>query len=155
MTSQRRTAHESRGMDHRDRGGFAALELAILFPFVIVMLLLVVGFGRVSRGRELVDQAAQSAARAGSLASSPGAAHDAGVQAAEQTLADGGLSCSAVQVSLDTTAFRPGGQVGAHVTCTADLAGLTLSGVPGHVALSADAVSPLEPYRQLDSGVSQ
>jgi Flp pilus assembly protein TadG len=138
--------------DGADRGGFAALELAILFPFVIVMLLLVVGFGRVSRGRELVDQAAQAASRAGSLTTSPGAAHDAAIQAAQQTLSDGGLSCSGVQVTLDTSAFRPGGQVDAHVTCTADLSALTLSGVPGHIALSADSVSPLEPYRQINTG---
>jgi Flp pilus assembly protein TadG len=138
----------------RDNGGFAALELAILFPFVIVMLLLVVGFGRVSRGRELVDQAAQAAARAGSLTTSPGAARDAATQAAQQTLTDGGLSCTDVQVTVNTAAFRPGGQVDAHVTCTADLSGLTLSGVPGHIALTADSVSPLEPYRPLGTGSS-
>jgi Flp pilus assembly protein TadG len=135
-----------------DHGGFAALELAILFPFVVVMLLLVVAFGRVARGRELVDQAAQAASRAGSLSTSPAAARAAAVLAAQQTFSVGGMSCSGMQVTLDTSAFRPGGQVDAHVTCSADLAALTLSGVPGHVALSATSVSPLEPYRQLVPG---
>jgi Flp pilus assembly protein TadG len=136
----------------REAGGFAALELAILFPFVVVMLLLVVAFGRVERGRELVDQAAQAASRAGSLTDSPAAARTAATQAAQQTLTDGGLSCTGIQVTLDTSAFRPGGQVAAHVSCPADLGDLTLSGAPGHTGLSATSVSPLEPYRALKTG---
>lgn len=138
---------------HRsDRGAFAALELVIVFPFVIVMLLLVVAFGRVSRGRELVDQAAQSAARAGSLASTPGAATTAAQLAAAQTLNDGGLSCATVTVTVDTSAFHAGGEVVANVRCTANLSGLTLSGVPGSVTLTAASTSPLEPYRQIALG---
>jgi Flp pilus assembly protein TadG len=133
----------------RDAGAFAALELAILLPFVIVMLLLVVAFGRVERGRELVDQAAASAARAASLSTSPGAARTAAISAAAQTLAGGGLSCAGMQVSVDTSSFHPGGDVTAHLSCTADLAGLTLSGVPGQVHLASSATSPLEPYRQV------
>lgn len=139
----------------RDAGGFAALELAILLPFVVVMLLLVVAFGRVSRGRELVDQAAEAAARAGSLNASPAAATAAAAAAAHQTLAQGGLSCGDVQVLVDTSAFHPGGQVDARVTCTTDLAGLTLSGVPGHVHLTASSVSPLSPYRPLALGAGR
>jgi Flp pilus assembly protein TadG len=137
--------------DTPDSGAFAALELAILLPFVIVMLLLVVAFGRVERGRELVDQAAASAARAASLSTSPGQAQSAAIDAATQTLTNGGLSCGGMQVSVDTSSFHPGGDVTAHISCSADLAGLTLSGVPGHVHLSSSATSPLEPYRQLDT----
>jgi Flp pilus assembly protein TadG len=132
-----------------DAGAFAALELAILLPFVIVMLLLVVAFGRVERGRELVDQAATSAARAASLATSPGQAQTAAIDAATQTLTNGGLSCAGMQVTVDTASFHPGGDVTAHLSCSADLAGLTLSGVPGHIQLHSNATSPLEPYRQL------
>jgi Flp pilus assembly protein TadG len=133
----------------REAGAFAALELAILVPFIIVMLLLVVAFGRVERGRELVDRAAASAARAASLATNPGAARTAAETAAAQTLANGGLSCALMQVAVDTSEFHPGGLVSARVHCSADLAGLTLSGVPGHVPLAATSTSPLEPYRQL------
>jgi Flp pilus assembly protein TadG len=129
-------------------GAFAALELAILTPFIVVMLLLVVAFGRVERGRELLDSAAASAARAASLAGSPGAAHDAAITAATAALAQGGLSCTNVHVDLDTRAFHPGGQVTARLACSTDLSGLTLSGVPGHLHLTAAETSPLEPYRQ-------
>jgi Flp pilus assembly protein TadG len=141
--------------DHRaesDRGAFAALELAILLPFVIVMLLLIVAFGRVERGRELVDSAAASAARAASLSTSPGAARTAAITAATQTLTNGGLSCAGIQVTVDTSSFHPGGDVTARLSCTADLAGLTLSGAPGHIHLASSASSPLEPYRQLTAG---
>lgn len=138
----------------RDGGAFAALELAILLPFVIVMLLLVVAFGRVERGRELVDSAAASAARAASLSPSPVAARAAATAAAAQELSHGGLSCAAFHVDLDTTQFRPGGAVTARLACSSELAGLTLSGVPGHVTLTASARSPLEPYRQVLTGAA-
>jgi Flp pilus assembly protein TadG len=138
-----------------DGGAFAALELAILTPFVVVMVLLVVAFGRVERGRELVDTAAASAARAASLATSPGAAQTAAITAAQDALSSGGLSCSGMQVTVDTSGFRPGGQVSARVSCTTDLSDVALSGVPGHVSLAASATSPLDPYRQLATGDAQ
>ena len=144
--------HWTRVRGEPDRGAFAALELTILVPFVIVMLLLVVAFGRVSRGRQLVDQAAEAAARAGSLSLNPGAAIVAAQQAAEQTLTGGGLSCSSMQLTLDTSQFYAGGQVVADLTCTADLTGLAISGVPGAVTLRSSSTSPLETYRQLNPG---
>jgi len=137
-----------------DRGGFAALELTILVPFVIVMLLLVVAFGRVGRGRQLVDQAAQAASRAGSLSLNPAAASEAAQRAAEQTLSGGGLSCAQMDVTLDTSQFYAGGQVVARVTCRTDLSGLAMAGVPGAVSLTASSTSPLESYRQIDGGGS-
>ena len=135
--------------DERDRGGFAALELAILTPFVIVMILLVAGFGRVERGRQLVDQAAQAASRAASLSLNPGAAQDAAQQAAQQTLADRGLSCTVISVNVDTSQFFAGGQVSAHLSCLTDLSSLAMAGLPGAVHLTADSVSPLENLRQV------
>ena len=132
-----------------DRGAFAALELAILVPFIIVMMLLVVGFGRVERGRQLIDQAAQAASRAASLSNSPIAAETAGQQAAEQTLSDGGLSCASMNVHIDTSAFYAGGQVTAHLSCDTRLSDLAMTGLPGSTTLTADSTSPLEQYRQL------
>lgn len=126
-----------------------ALELAILAPAVIVMLLLVVGFGRVTHARQLVDQAAAAAARAASLADSPGAARSSAEQAARDTLTGAGLACQAAGVEVDVSDFRPGGILTVRLSCTADLSGLALAGVPGAVTLDAVAASPLEPYRQL------
>ena len=153
---RRRRVQDRRVRDgERDRGAFAALELVILFPFIIVMMMLVVGFGRVERGRQLIDQAAQAASRAASLSINPAAAQAAARQAAQQTLRDGGLSCSATTVDIDTSAFYAGGQVTAHLSCRADLSQLAVAGLPGSTRLSADSTSPLELYRQLGGSGNQ
>jgi Flp pilus assembly protein TadG len=129
-----------------------ALEMAILAPLAIVMLLVVVAFGRVTQARTTVDQAAAAAARAASLARSPGQADTDGAQAARDTLTGAGLSCTGVSVGIDTTAFHPGGQVTAAVTCTADLSGLALAGLPGAVTLRASVTSPIETLRDVTGG---
>ena len=132
--------------------GFAALELAILSSFVIVMLLLVVGLGRVSHGRQLIDQAGAAAARAAALNNTPGQASADAQQAASDTLAQAGLACTQLQVNVDTGAFHPGGYVDVAVRCTADLSGLALAGMPGSVTLESTSRSPLETYRDLSGG---
>lgn len=134
--------------------GFAALELAILSSFLIVMLLLVVGLGRVSHGRQLIDQAGAAAARAAALTNAPGQASADAQQAASGTLAQAGLACAQLQVDVDTGAFHPGGYVAVAVRCTADLSGLALAGMPGSVTLTSTSRSPLETYRDL-SGASR
>ena len=125
------------------------LELALVTPVFIALLLLVVGFGRVTHGRQLVDQAAAAAAREAALATTPTQAAAAGRAAATSALDQAGVSCRGVDVRIDTAAFRPGGQVSATVACTADLSGLALAGLPGSLTLHATAHAPLEPYRDL------
>lgn len=153
-SAPRRLRRRVRGGE-ADRGAFAALELVILTPFIIVMMLLIVGFGRVERGRQLVDQAAQAASRAASLTVSPAAAQTAAQQAAEHTLSDGGLSCASMTVNIDTSAFYAGGQVTAHLSCQADLSQLALAGLPGSTRLTSDSTSPLEQYRPLGGSGGQ
>jgi hypothetical protein len=50
-------------------------------------------------------------------------------------------------VSLDVSQFRPGGKVTAHLSCKTDLSDLALSGMPGHVDLTAAATSPIDAFR--------
>lgn len=138
----------------RDDTGLMALEMAILAPLTIVMLLVVVAFGRVTHGRTTVDQAAAAAARAGSLARSPGQADSDGAQAAQDTLAGAGQSCATFSIDIDTTAFRSGGQVTAVVVCTVDLSSLALTGLPGALTLHASATSPIETLRDVSETVS-
>lgn len=126
-----------------------ALEMAILAPLIIVLLLVVVAFGRVTHGRAMVDQAAAAAARSASLASSPGQAAAVAERDARQTLTGAGLACTAARVSLDTSGFQPGGQITADVTCTVDLSSLAMAGVPGRLTLTATSTAPLESYRDL------
>ncbi|MBL8929317.1 MAG: pilus assembly protein [Kineosporiaceae bacterium] len=136
----------------RGDGGLMAVELAILTPFVIAMVLLVVAFGRITHARALVDGAASAAARAASLATGPGAAVTEGQAAALASLAAAGLACTGPTVAVDTSALRPGGQTAATVTCTADLSALVLIGVPGSLVLTAQAISPVEAHRDLSGG---
>jgi Flp pilus assembly protein TadG len=149
-THLRRPRPDRRGHARsRDDTGLMALEMAILAPVAIVMLLVVVAFGRVTQGRTTVDQAAAAAARAASLARSAGQADADAEQAARDTLSGAGLSCVGSSVDIDTTAFRPGGQVTASVVCTVDLSSLALAGLPGSVTLHASATSPIEELRDL------
>ena len=132
-------------------GGFSTLELVIVTPFLLAFVLLIVGFGRVTHGRQLVEQAAAEAARAAALDTTPGQAQsDARTEAAD-TLSQSGVSCQSVQTSVDTSAFQAGGQVSVTVTCVASLADLTVVGFPGHKTLTATSVSPLDQYRQFGS----
>jgi Flp pilus assembly protein TadG len=116
--------------------------------------LLIVGFGRVTHGRQLVEQAAAAAARAAALDSTPGQAQSDAQTEAADTLADSGVSCQSMHTVVDTSSFHAGGQVSVTVTCVASLADLTVVGFPGHKTLTATSVSPLDQYRQFgdDSG---
>lgn len=136
----------------RGDAGFGSLELVIITPVLLVMLLLVVGFGRLTHGRQLVEQAASAAARAGTLDSTPAQASVDARQAAHDVLDQAGVSCSKFDVNVDTSQFAPGGQVSVTVTCTTSLSDLGLVGFPGSKTLSASAASPLEQFREYGSG---
>jgi len=127
--------------------GFAALELAVFTPFLIAMLLLVVGLGRASHGRQLIDQSGAAAARAASLDNNRRLAVGDARAAAGRTLADGGMSCNHLEVDVDTSAFRPGGYVDVAVHCVVSLRRLAIAGLPGQVTLTSSSRSPLETYR--------
>lgn len=128
--------------------GSSIIELAIVTPIVIVLLLMMVALGRYSHNKILVEQASAAAARAASLTSSPGQAQRAAQDAAQGTLAGAGLACAQMTAFVDTSTFRPGGQVSVTVTCTADLSALALAGVPGSASLTSSSAAPLETFRQ-------
>jgi len=54
----------------------------------------------------------------------------------------------------DTAVLFAGGTVSVTLTCTADLSGLTLAGVPGSATMTATGAAPLETYRQFSVGLS-
>lgn len=132
--------------------GFATLEIIILTPVLLAFVLLVVGFGRVTHGRQLVAQAAAAAARAAALDNSPGQAQADARREAADTLSQAGISCRSVHADVDTSAFHPGGQVRVTITCITSLADLTVVGFPGAKTLSASAVAPLEAHREIHAG---
>lgn len=142
-----------RGCRMRGDDGFSTLELVVITPFLLAFVLLVVGFGRVTHGRQLVQQAAAAAARAASLANTPGQAQTAAQQEASADLAQAGISCqSSPPPTVDTSQFYAGGQVRVTITCVTNLSDLTVVGFPGHKTLTASATVPLEQYRQFNTG---
>jgi Flp pilus assembly protein TadG len=131
-----------------------ALELAILIPVVIAMLLVVAALGRVTHGRQLVDDAAAAGSRAAALSTSPGQAEQRARASITEALAQAGVSCQNPRIDVDTTAFTPGGQVAVVLTCTSDLSQMGLIGLPGQMSLTATARTPIETYRDLSGGES-
>lgn len=111
-----------------------------------------VGFGRYSEAQQLVEQAAGAAARAASLDATPAQATRDAQQTAVDSVASAGQSCTDLQVSVDTSAFHPGGQVSVTVSCTADLSQLTLAGFGPNETVRSTQTAPLEDYRHLGDG---
>jgi Flp pilus assembly protein TadG len=132
--------------------GLATLELVIMTPFLVTFVLLIVGFGRVTHGRQLVEQAAAAAARAATLVHTPGQAQSEAQREAADTLSQAGISCQSIHTDVDTSAFHPGGQVQVSISCLTSLADLTVVGFPGTKTLTATSTAPLENFRQISSG---
>jgi Flp pilus assembly protein TadG len=129
--------------------GSSTLELVFITPFLLAFVLLVVGFGRLTHGRQEVQHAAAAAARAASLANTPGQAQTAAQQEATADLAQAGISCEPTSPpTVDTSQFYAGGQVKVTISCITNLSDLTVVGFPGHKTLTASATAPLEQYRQ-------
>lgn len=126
-----------------------SLELVVIAPVLLLILLLIVGLGRISHGAEIVQQAALAGARAASLTDNPGQARSAAQAAVDAALDDAGVSCAAASTSVDVSQFHAGGQVSVTVTCTAALSDLRGTGLPDTPATSATATVPLETYRPL------
>lgn len=112
--------------------GFQALELAILFPTVILFALLVVGAGRTFSAKNQVTGAAHSAARAGSIAGPEAAASEADAQALRSLAA--GDACEGASVSSTTREWNGQTFLQTTVSCTIRVSDL---GLPIHQTVSA------------------
>ncbi len=134
----------------RGERGSAAIELVLLIPALMVLVLFAVAGGRVAIAHGSVEQAAADAARAASIARTAGEAQASAAEAARATLANQGLSCTSLTVTLDTSGFAtPVGtpaSVAATVSCTVRISDLAVPGLPDPV-VRATVTSPLDVYR--------
>ncbi|MFF8535934.1 TadE/TadG family type IV pilus assembly protein [Streptomyces sp. NPDC015532] len=136
----------------RDDRGALSLEAVILFPVLILVLLLVIAFGRIGSAGNAVDTAARNAARAASLERTGGAASSAGSQMARSVLDQQGLQCTSTSISVSTGGFSA--QIGepasttATVTCVVRLSDIGLPGLPGSKILTSSFTSSIDSYRQ-------
>jgi Flp pilus assembly protein TadG len=120
-------------------------------PVLVALLLFIVGAGRLVEATGEVDGAARDAARAAANARSTTAARTAAIDAATQTLADRGVACRSLKVSVDTTGFRADGIARATVTCTVDLKATTSVGFPVARTVSSTFAAPVDRYRGVRS----
>ncbi|MFI1584764.1 TadE/TadG family type IV pilus assembly protein [Embleya sp. NPDC020630] len=132
--------------------GSVAAELAVLLPLLVLVLLLVVAAGRLAGNRIEIKDAAHQAARAASLARDPVSARARAESTARSALDSSGLSCRNVGVSVDVSAFAPGGVARVTVRCTVDLADVTATGMPGSRTLAATATSAVDTHRGVTAG---
>lgn len=131
----------------REERGTAALEMVVLAPVLIVVLLFVVGLGRMAHADQQVQSVAADAARAASLERNTSASAAAARQAAESSLGEAGVSCTNLDVSVNLSSYQPGGQVSVTVKCTADLGAVAMAGFPGSKVFTASSTVPIEKWR--------
>lgn len=122
-----------RRISRRNDHGFQAVELAIMFPVIVLFAVLIVGSGRTFAARNEVTAAAHSGARAGSVAADgPEAAAD---QEARRSLT-AGSHCVHAEVETSIRIFDGLRMVHTTVTCTLRVSDL---GLPFHQTVTASA----------------
>lgn len=132
-----------------DRGS-AATELTLLAPVLVMVLVLVaVVAHRVVDARLRLDSAAHQAARGASIERSAAGAERAADDLAASALGSAGPSCADLNVATDTSGFRAGGTVTVTVSCSVDLTGGLLLGVPGRTEVTAAATEPVDSFRSV------
>lgn len=135
----------------RERGS-TALELVLLSPVLLLVLMLVVGIGRLVDARERVADAAYQAARAATLTLTAPAAEQAATSAAASALSGAGVTCAAMNVTADVGNLTPGSTVSISVTCTVSWAGITGISFGGHQSVTASATSVVDEFRSTGNG---
>jgi Flp pilus assembly protein TadG len=145
------TNRDDRNHEPRDRGS-AAVEMVIVAPALIVLMLLVVGMGRLSHGDQQIQVAAAQAARAASLQrGDPAQVSSAANAAANDTLTGDHISCdhTATPVTIDPASVeQPGGSITVTLTCTTQLSDLLLAGFPGSHTWTATVTAPVDTFDQ-------
>lgn len=135
-----------------ERGGSPSVEAAVLAVVLGLLLAFAIAGGRLVTAEAAADHVARSAARVASLHREAGTATVAARQAAEAGLAEQGLRCADLRITLDTAGFAaPLGtpaSVTATVRCDVDWSDLGLPGATGTRTIEANAVSPIDRWRE-------
>lgn len=134
-----------------DETGSSAIELAVLATPLIVLLALIISFGRAASANSHVDGAAFSAARSASVQRTAPDAQERASATATSYLDQRGLHCTDQSTSVDTTGFAAAvgqrAQVEVSISCTVPLQEVTGFLPFGTRTYTATAVSPIDSYR--------
>ncbi len=132
-----------------DEKGSLTVELVVLTPVLLLVVLVVVAFGRVAEARQQVVEAARAGAEVASVQTDgSGAEAKAQIDAAVGT-SDHALTCAGRTVTTDVSHFYPGGYVTVTVACRVPLADLSVPGIPGSTTVHASSTAPIDPYRSV------
>jgi Flp pilus assembly protein TadG len=137
-----------------DRGSAQpALELLLVTPALLLIILIGVATGRADTGQSRVQQAAAAGARAATTQHTVIDAHNAATRVADESLRDQGVDCTSRTITVDAAAITTPPGNPAHITVTVDCevswAGLGIPGWAGSRTVTATAVSPLDPHREI------
>lgn len=127
--------------------GSSTVELVLLTPLLVALLLFVVFCGRLVTAQLDLDAAAHGAARAASIARTPGTATTDAQRTALETLAARGVTCGQPEITVNTDGLRPGAAVTVTVSCHVPLSDLGLIAVPGTRVVTATSSSPVDLWR--------
>lgn len=130
----------------RRRGdeGSMAVEVVLLVPALLMVMLLVVAFGRYTTAEGDVQAAAREAVRAATLQRDAVSARAAAQLAADAVL-PATLECRPVELAGD---FAPGRTLSVRVSCDVSWADLGLIGLSGVATVSGESAAPLDTYRR-------
>lgn len=125
-----------------------ALELTLLAPALLVVVALVLAYGRYSQVTGLLDTAARDSARAATQSRSRAEAEERVERIVDQTLADAAPSCAgSADYVMDDDGFLPGGFVTVTVRCEVGYGDLGVPFAGGTTRIERSFTSPLDPYR--------
>ncbi len=127
-----------------DERGSMAVEVIVLVPILLLMLMLIVAFGRYVSAQGDAQAIARDAVRAATLERTSADALDAARQVAEAS-APSSMTCRPAELS---GTFQAGEVIGVDLTCTVSFADLTVPGLPGSTTITATSSAPLDEYRR-------
>ncbi|MCL4422172.1 MAG: pilus assembly protein [Actinobacteria bacterium] len=129
--------------------GSFTLEAVVLAPVLVLFALLMIMLGRYVQARAEVIGAARAAAQVAAVQPSAAEARQAALGAATGDVRSHLSSCSAVQVGVTTSSFRPGGVVSVKVECQVSFSSLGAPGMPGSALIHAAVAAPVDPYQSV------
>jgi Flp pilus assembly protein TadG len=139
------------GIVDGERGGSTSVEAAILALVIGLLIAFAIAGGRLVTAEATADHGARSAARTASLQRDAASATTAAEAVARSVLAEQGLRCASLDVTVDSSGFaRPLGSaasVTAVVQCAVDWADLGLPGA-GTRTVESTAISPIDRWRE-------
>ena len=124
------------------------VEVIVWAGVLVMVMLLLVGFGRARSTQIAVMGMARDAARAASQGPTQAAAQASARRVATDGAARMGVGCQGGPSLGVTGAYTPGGLITARVACTVALGDLTVAGFPGSVTFTESQAAPVETFLQ-------